>query len=734
MKILRKKLAGDDYNNYKFLSGGNFHGQIIGFQASKLKVMMSEYGSVSERRLSRLLDPTLSRGLPSMLVKNAGLNSGYMIAQYTSASLALKNVNLSNPSVVKSLPTCANQEDHNSNSWNEVLELDELLRNLECILVLELISNVRALELRCMNENMNLNTDLMASSTRTYFNMLYKCLTPTMNDHFIGTEIDDCKRLIRDENFYVPIDNLINSTLKTSDNSEDNKNLSSIQLHTKMGRNISLGICESVKSETNKATLTTPSGMVDCKPEDMIVRNRLYDIATNVFKAHGAVQIKTPMFEKKEILTGKYGDAEKLIFELNDQGGAKLCVRYDNTVPLARYVNQYNCKTLKRYVIADVCRRDNPSIAQGRLREFTQMDFDIVGNFDLMVADADGICSLCEIFDQILYSDTPEGAKEYNYVVKYNDRRIHDFLLKINGVDTSNSKMINSFWSSIDKLDKMEFNEVRDELILKGFDVNTINKIGEFVCMKGMPHEVLNFLRDKFNNMFQTQVINAQEDYEFICDVLGQIELLFNYLKSYSCLDRISFDLSLARGLDYYTSSVIEAVCTDETLGVGSIAGGGRYDNLIGKMFGSQNKVPAFGFAVGVDRVLAILKLKMGIGSGVPISNTKCYITYIPKRDKNNTSNSDSNALFSQQMYLRVLECATRLRNNKINTDIVMKSSSSLKEQIKYCEDVGIPIMLIIGETEFNDNMIQVKVLGQNGMRINVSQNELVSSIQNLLA
>ena len=673
--ILVKKSDIDDNDKSGekvFISGGNFHGELLGFQADKLKILLTELSSISERRLSRLLDGKLNRGLPDMLIKDAGLNSGYMITQYTSVSLVLRNIKLAFPSTVLSLPTCANQEDHNSNAYNAVLDLASSINILYDVFAFEIIANTRAIELR---EEMNIG-----DGNKYYYNEIYNLLEKTQKEHCIKNEYDRVKNKIITDEFYNFYDDFTEEKI--------------------------------IINKTNN--LSTPSGMIDNDPEEMILRKKLYSIAREKFDKHGGKEIKTPVLERKDILTGKYGDNEKLIFELDDQGGAELCLRYDHTVPLARYVVSSNkLDGFNRYVIGEVYRRDNPSIQQGRLREFTQMDFDMVGNYDLMVADAECLTIMSEIYNDILYEFDENNNKIYQYKIKYNDRRIHDYLLKLNNIINTNdvdlnNKKINSFCSSIDKLDKEPWSNVKEELLRKGFNENAVNNIEEYVCLNGEPFDILNLLKSKFYPM--------NEEIE---NVLNEIELLFNYLESFGCLDKIIFDLSLARGLDYYTSTVFEAVCIDKSLGVGSIGGGGRYDNLIGSMFSkSQRKVPAVGMSVGVDRVLAILRHKE---NNKKINNVKFYITIIP---------SKNNEQLNKLLFKNILSISTTLRNNGFNTEIVKKKSLSIKEQIINCINNNIPYMFILGENEFSNNTIQLKKLETKEV-INIDLNSIIEYLFN---
>uniref|UniRef100_A0A2K5U1D0 Histidine--tRNA ligase, cytoplasmic n=1 Tax=Macaca fascicularis TaxID=9541 RepID=A0A2K5U1D0_MACFA len=203
-----------------------------------------------------------------------------------------------------------------------------------------------------------------------------------------------------------------------------------------------------------KFVLKTPKGTRDYSPRQMAVREKVFDVIIRCFKRHGAEVIDTPVFELKETLTGKYGEDSKLIYDLKDQGGELLSLRYDLTVPFARYLAMNKLTNIKRYHIAKVYRRDNPAMTRGRYREFYQCDFDIAGNFDPMIPDAECLKIMCEILSSLQIGD---------FLVKVNDRRILDGMFAICGVSDSKFRTI---CSSVDKLDKVSWEEVKNEAVL----------------------------------------------------------------------------------------------------------------------------------------------------------------------------------------------------------------------------------------------------------------------------
>ena len=190
-------------------------------------------------------------------------------------------------------------------------------------------------------------------------------------------------------------------------------------------------------------------GTRDFLPSQMKVRAKAFGIIRGVFDRHGAVEIDTPVFELKQTLTGKYGEDSKLIYDLADQGGELLALRYDLTVPFARYLAMHSVGNIKRYHIAKVYRRDRPVVERGRFREFYQCDFDVAGTYLPMVSDAEVVTVACEILSQLNIG---------SFVVKLNHRVLLDAIFEICGVPTDKFRTI---CSAVDKLDKAPWDEVR---------------------------------------------------------------------------------------------------------------------------------------------------------------------------------------------------------------------------------------------------------------------------------
>merc|ERR1719175_214821 len=302
---------------------------------------------------------------------------------------------------------------------------------------------------------------------------------------------------------------------------------------------------------SGKVTLKTAKGTRDYQPAQMAVREKVFNKIVSTFKRHGAETIDTPVFELKEVLTGKYGEDSKLIYDLADQGGEILALRYDLTVPFARYCAMNKISNIKRHHIAKVYRRDNPSILRGRLREFYQCDFDIAGEYDAMIPDAECVKIVHEILTAV------DVGK---FVIKVNHRKILDGTFEVCGVAED---MFRCICSAVDKLDKAPWEEVRKEMVdEKGLEAEAADRIGEWVQMSGGEELVEKLLGSKLAESAKAKA------------GLEDMALLLRYCNLYGCSDSVSFDLSLARGLDYYTGVIYEAVLGgEEEVLVGSVAG-----------------------------------------------------------------------------------------------------------------------------------------------------------------
>ena len=445
------------------------------------------------------------------------------------------------------------------------------------------------------------------------------------------------------------------------------------------------------KESKKKELVKVVKGARDFLPTQMVIRGKAFDLITGVFKKHGAVEIDTPVFELKETLMGKYGEESKLIYDLNDQGGELLSLRYDLTVPFARYMASHNLSSLKRFHIGKVYRRDNPQMSKGRFREFFQCDFDIAGgNYGTMIPDAEIIKIVVEILTQL-----PIGK----FNIKINHRVLLDSIVEISGINNDKYRLV---CSSIDKLDKEPWDKVKTELIeVKGISEEQAEKLKTFVVLKDKPKILLDKL----------MTIKELTDNEKGKKALDEMSILIDYLQILDVEKYCTFDLSLARGLDYYTGLIYETVLT-ETDEVGSISGGGRFDNLIGMFSGKQ--IPAVGVSIGIERIFNILE--------------KHY-----KDDDNLRS-----------IYTEVLVCAAgkdltkerfkivnELWDNGIKAEILYYENPRMDKQLDYGLKNKIPFLIFIGENELKENKIKIKCLA-NSQELLIDREKMIEEINKL--
>ncbi|XP_030378983.1 histidine--tRNA ligase, cytoplasmic [Scaptodrosophila lebanonensis] len=443
---------------------------------------------------------------------------------------------------------------------------------------------------------------------------------------------------------------------------------------------------------TQKFTLKTPKGTRDYAPQQMTLRQGVLDKIVQVFKRHGGEAIDTPVFELKEVLMGKYGEDSKLIYDLKDQGGEILSMRYDLTVPLARYLAMNKISSIKRYHIAKVYRRDNPAMTRGRYREFYQCDFDIAGSYDPMLADAECVKIVSEVLDTLDIGD---------YVIKLNHRQLLDGMFEACGVPVDKFRTI---CSAVDKLDKSPWADVRKEMIEeKGLDDATADRIGEYVRLNGGSQLVEQLLADPKLKV----VPNALQG-------LQGMQLLLKYCSLFGLDQRVSFDLSLARGLDYYTGVIYECVlkadptssspvklqngsadaAVDAEQGtVGSVAGGGRYDNLVG-MFDPRGKaVPCVGVSIGVERIFSVLEAKYA-ASGLKLRTNDVEV-YVASAHK---------GLHEQR--LRIIN---QLWDQGIKAEHSFKLNPKLLVQLQHCEEHQIPLAVVLGDAELSQGVVKLR-------------------------
>ena len=391
--------------------------------------------------------------------------------------------------------------------------------------------------------------------------------------------------------------------------------------------------------------MPVPKGMRDFPPEVAIIRRDVLSRLSNVFERFGFEPLETPILELWSTLKGKYGpDAEnKMIYKFKDEwGGKELAMRYDLTVPLARFMSEtQRALPFKRYAIGQVYRHENPQ--KGRYREFYQCDIDVVGSKE-PIADAEVINVIGAVMDEFRLP---------GYVVKLNDRRLLRGIFERGlGIDRN----ILEVYRIIDKRDKIGWVGIRKEL-KKLLPLDKVKKIKDIIDMRGEPDEVL----DEVEQMFPR--INE------IKDASSQIREILALTKKV----KIELDLSMVRGLDYYTGPIFETIVKEPR--IGSITGGGRYDELLGR-YGKD--LPATGTTIGIERLIdAGMELGIFKKAGTVAD---VYVVDLGDRD----------------YAWRVAKC---LRDDGINTRVDLMGRK-WKKQITEAEKLSVRFVVIVGPQE----------------------------------
>jgi len=383
------------------------------------------------------------------------------------------------------------------------------------------------------------------------------------------------------------------------------------------------------------------------------------------FERFGFDPMETPILEYAETLAGKYGAEEKLMYKFRDNGGRSVAMRYDLTVPLARFYNANRNdlpRPFKRYAIGPVWRAENTQ--KGRFREFYQCDVDVVGSSSA-VADAESIAAVTAALTDL-------GVKDF--AVRINNRKIIDGILETLGVP---QKKFAGVLRAFDKLEKQGEKKVKRDLAAGGLNNDQAKKL--FAALRPSATSAKGLL-DAFGE--------TMNDNKTLSEGVGELADVLDALLGLG-VKNLSVDLKLARGLDYYTGTVCE-ILLSKLPEFGSIAGGGRYDNLIGGLSGSKEKIPAVGMSIGIDRLIEALEelniLKYDLKSDVLIFNmdAKFLPTY--------------------------LDTVTALRRSGINTELFFEPAG-MDKQFKYAEKKKINFAVIIGEEEIESGQVTLKNL-----------------------
>lgn len=421
-------------------------------------------------------------------------------------------------------------------------------------------------------------------------------------------------------------------------------------------------------------------GLRDLMPGEVLAREWMIGKVREVYELYGFVPLSTPAVEFLDVLQGSAGEeAQGSIFQVSNPEGEELGLRFDLTVPLARVVAQYVelPRPFRRYQVAQVWRADKPG--RGRYREFTQVDIDSVGVVS-EVADTEILAGMC---------DTLTALEVGPYRVRYSSRGVLNVLLAFAGIERERGADV---FRVLDKLEKIGPDKVRKELTAGyvdesgdeipglGLAGDQVDRIEEFLAIRSDSRsEVVAALRDLFRG-----VDGAEEE-------IGVVERISENLAALGYGDdRVALDLSIARGLAYYTGPVFEAVLLDAPH-YGSVFGGGRYDDLVTRFLGE--KVPATGASIGVDRLLAALQ-ELG------------------RTDERKSTARVLVTVMDPELRDDCLEMAFELRRAGIPTELYLGGAKGVGKQLKYADRWDVPIALLYGGNEKERGVVTLKDMG----------------------
>ncbi len=427
-------------------------------------------------------------------------------------------------------------------------------------------------------------------------------------------------------------------------------------------------------------------GTRDFLPAQMIRRNYVIKIITEIFEKYGFEPLETPTIEMWETLSGKYGEeGDRLTYRFTDRGDREVGLRYDLTVPLARVVAMYPQipKPFKRYQIQPVWRADKPQ--KGRFREFYQCDIDTIGSPSVL-ADAELLAVNFEILTRLNFEA---------FVMRINSRKVLTGIVEAAGLDQSRAIQV---FRAIDKLDKIGFAGVTPLLQEEGLPAEAVQSILDILRIEG----------DNAERLDRAKVLLASS--ETGRAGLAEIEELLGFLRAFGIPEaNFLFDLCLARGLDYYTGPIFETVV--EKPRIGSITGGGRYDHLIA-MFSGQEQ-PATGSSIGLERIITVME-ELDMFPENLTTPTQVLVT-----------------VFAPETLKYSIRIAQTLRRAGINTDLYT-GSSKLRGQFGLANDRGIPVVIIAGPDEIAREAVNIKQMW-SGVQETVSLQDMTEKIRQAL-
>ncbi|MCH1436806.1 MAG: histidine--tRNA ligase [Flavobacteriales bacterium] len=425
-----------------------------------------------------------------------------------------------------------------------------------------------------------------------------------------------------------------------------------------------------------------PKGTRDFSPAVMLKRNYIIEVIKKAFKTFGFLPIETPSMENLSTLMGKYGEeGDRLIFKILNSGDylkkvdansdfeakkmmpkiSEKALRYDLTVPFARYVVQHQndiALPFKRYQIQPVWRADRPQ--KGRFREFYQCDADVVGSNSLLYE-----VELIQLYDKV-FTDLKLPS-----LIKFNNRKILSGIAEVIGEE---DKLID-MTVAIDKLDKIGIDKVKDEMLEKGISSLAVEKLDPILNMQGDVSDKLLTMREVLADS-----VLGLEGVDEIQKVIDKLKVLG--LES----TEIDFDLTLARGLNYYTGSIFEVQA--KGVQMGSIGGGGRYDDLTG-IFGLKN-MPGIGISFGLDRIYLVLE-ELGLFPSLEADFTQVLFVNFGEKEAD-----------------YCLKSLQKLRRAGINSELY-PDAAKMKKQMNYANKKGIPYVVLVGEDEMKNDLLTIK-------------------------
>ncbi len=434
----------------------------------------------------------------------------------------------------------------------------------------------------------------------------------------------------------------------------------------------------------NKVTPKIMSGFMELLPEDQILFNELVDTIRTSYESFGFLPIDTPILECSEVLLAKAGgETEKQIYRFK-KGENDISLRFDLTVPLARYVSmKYNDLVFpfKRYQIGKVYRGERPQ--KGRYREFYQCDIDVIGENLSLMYDAEILAVIYNTFKKLSFGE---------FTIHINNRKLLNGFFESLDLEMKSIDVLRI----IDKIDKIGVSGVKEELSLIPITNEKIDKIIEFVSIKGNNTEIINSLQNL--EIKNSTFITGLEELQKVIKEVKAFGLEENYYV---------IDLTIARGLDYYTGTIYETKLNDYP-SLGSICSGGRYDNLTD--YYTDKALCGVGISIGLTRLFYQLKEAGIIKSS---SKTLSKVLIIP---------------FSKENMDYAIKISSLLRQNKIICDVYYEEKG-LKQKLKYANRLGIPYVCIVGEDEEKQNKVTIKNMETGGQKT-ISLEEIISEIK----